>query len=308
MTGTDATVSGEPARTELRHPTTEHLDTATTLAAVHLLLAEDAAAVAAAAAAGDQLAHAIDDASLRFANGGRVHYFGAGASGRLAMLDASEISPTFGILNTTFEVHFPGGDQAMLDSSIDLEDAEEHGFADAGGVAAGDIVVGVSASGSTPYVHGALRHARDTGALTVLISCNPQAPLRELVDRAVIADTGPEALTGSTRLKAGTATKVILNTFSTVLMIRAGRIYSNLMVGMRPTNDKLRRRSVRILAELTATTPTDAARILADSDDDVTVALVRLLTCTDTHIAADALQRTGSVREAVTLLTTKDPT
>jgi N-acetylmuramic acid 6-phosphate etherase len=298
-------MTSEPPPTERRNPATVAIDLEPSLSAVRALLAEDATGVAAATAAADQIAAAVDRAHARLALGGEVHYFGAGASGRIAMLDASEITPTFGVPAGTFLAHFPGGLEAITDSTIDEEDAESAGFDDAADLNAASVAVGVTASGSTPYVAGALRRAKDVGALTVLVTCNPTAPLRTLADIAVIADTGPEALTGSTRLKAGTATKVILNAFSTVLMIRAGRVYSNLMVGMIPSNDKLRDRAVRILAELTSAPVSDCEHALAAADDNVAVALISLLTGCSAAAGGDALSKAGGVRRAIGLISSE---
>lgn len=236
--------------TEHRNPRTVDIDTRSSRDMLGLIIAEDEHAVRAAAAAADELARAVDETHERLRRGGTVHYFGAGASGRLAVLDATEITPTFGVPRELFTAHFAGGTAAVADSSVDREDSADLGAADAAGLDARSVAVGITASGSTPYVAGALRAARAAGALTVLVTCNPAAPLRELADIAVVADTGPEALTGSTRLKAGTATKVILNAFSTALMIKAGRTYGNLMVGLVATNAKLRARAAALRADV----------------------------------------------------------
>ncbi|MEU6710968.1 N-acetylmuramic acid 6-phosphate etherase [Nonomuraea sp. NPDC046802] len=288
--------------TERRNPRTGDIDTLESADVLRLLLEEDARAVEAARAATGQLARAVDETHLRLARGGRVHYFGAGASGRLAVLDATEITPTFGAPSELFTAHFAGGPKALTDSSIDREDAGALGAADAGGVGAADVAVGITASGSTAYVVGALRGARAAGALTVLVTCDPDAPARDLADIVVVADTGPEALTGSTRLKAGTATKVILNAFSTAVMIKAGRTYGNLMVGLVTTNAKLAERAVGLLVEATGADAATCRAALAEASGNIPEALVRLLTGCSGERARAALREHPGVRAAVAAL------
>ncbi|MFB4284572.1 N-acetylmuramic acid 6-phosphate etherase [Nonomuraea sp. MTCD27] len=288
--------------TERRNPRTADIDTLESADVLRLLLDEDARAVEAAHAATGPLARAVDEAHLRLGRGGGVHYFGAGASGRLAVLDATEITPTFGVARELFTAHFAGGPGALTDSSVDREDAEELGAADAATLGESSVAIGITASGSTPYVAGALRAARAAGALTVLITCNPAAPLRELAEILVVADTGPEALTGSTRLKAGTATKVLLNAFSTALMIKAGRTYSNLMVGLVATNAKLEARAVSLLVEATGEDAAACRAALAEADGRIPEALVRLLTGCPPERARAALAAHPGVRAAVAAL------
>lgn len=296
-------MSSRIAPTEQQNPRTVDIDTVDTRRALDLLLNEDAVAIQAARGAADQLARVVDEAHSRLRLGGAVHYFGAGASGRLAVLDATEITPTFGAPRELFTAHFPGGSAAVADSSLDHEDAEAMGATDAVTLDNTSVAIGVTASGSTPYVAGALRAARRVGALSVLITCNPDAQLRELADISVVADTGPEALTGSTRLKAGTATKVILNSFSTALMIKSGRTYRNLMVGLVASNAKLRERSVRLLADATGESAATCRDVLAEADAQVPEALVRLLAGCSLRQARDAFREHESVRRAVAALT-----
>ncbi|MEU7749434.1 N-acetylmuramic acid 6-phosphate etherase [Nonomuraea sp. NPDC049158] len=288
--------------TERRNPRTADIDTLESREVLRLLREEDARAVEAVGAAGDRLARAVDEAHLRLNRGGTVHYFGAGASGRLAVLDATEITPTFGAARGLFTAHFAGGLAAVTDSSVDQEDAEALGAADAAVLDEADVAIGITASGSTPYVAGALRAARAAGALTVLVTCNPDAPLRELAEISVVAATGPEALTGSTRLKAGTATKVILNSFSTALMIKAGRTYGNLMVGLLATNAKLGERAVSLLVEATGEDAASCRAALADAGGHIPEALVRLLTGCSAERARTALEQHPGVRAAVAAL------
>jgi len=261
--------------TEDRNPRTTDIDRWPTDQVVDAVLAEDAMAIEAARAAGPSLAKAIEAALPRLRSGGRVHYFGAGASGRLAVLDATEATPTFGVPPGLFTPHFPGGAAAFADSSLDFEDARTAGHDDAAAVGSDDVAVGITASGATRYVAGALDRARAAGALTVLMTSTAGAPLA--ADVHVVAETGPEAVTGSTRLKAGTATKVLLNAFSTALMVRSGRTYSNLMVNLVATNEKLVARAVRVVEMATGLGPDESAAVLTGAGGEVPLALVHAL-------------------------------
>jgi N-acetylmuramic acid 6-phosphate etherase len=284
--------------TEERNPRTQDIERVPTRSAVDLILAEDAAAVAAAQAAADWLALAVDCAALVLANGGRIHYFGAGASGRLAVLDATELRPTFGIARSAVQAHFPGGVEALVDSSLDFEDAFELGRADAEVLGGVDLAFGITASGSTAYVAGALERAAEVGAARILVTCNPDTAIE--ADIVVVADTGPEALTGSTRLKAGTATKVLLNAFSTALMVARGRTYSNLMAGMTVSNVKLRRRAAALLSEASGADAEAIDAALTASSDRVDVALVSLRAGLSATQASRLLEQSGgSLRDAI---------
>jgi N-acetylmuramic acid 6-phosphate etherase len=260
--------------TEQVNPRTAELDTVPTLELVRLLHEEDRTVPVAVAALLPELAALVDEAAARVDEGGRVHYFGAGTSGRLGVLDAAELLPTFGLPDGVVIAHQAGGTTAFRHAVEDAEDNDDG--ADAADVAAGDVVIGLAASGRTPYVRAALAAARTAGAASALITSNPNPPLAKLADYLLVADTGPEAITGSTRLKAGTAQKLILNTFSTALMVRLGHTYGNLMVDMRATNAKLRGRAVRLLGQATGAGDADCAAAL-DSCDDLKTALVYLL-------------------------------
>jgi N-acetylmuramic acid 6-phosphate etherase len=292
--------------TETRNPRTTDIDRWPAGQVVEALLAEDAAGVAAARAAAPALAEAVDRALERTSRGGHVHYFGAGASGRLAVLDATEAVPTFNAPPGLFTPHFPGGAAALTDSTVDFEDARPAGYADAAGLAGRDVAVGITASGTTRYVAGALDRAREVGALTVLIACDPDGPLASTVDVAVVADTGPEAVTGSTRLKAGTATKVLLNAFSTALMVRAGRTYSNLMVNLVATNEKLHARAVAVIGMATGLGPEESAAALARGGGDLPVALLHALSGRPVEECRRSLAAGGSVRAALGLMAAAD--
>jgi N-acetylmuramic acid 6-phosphate etherase len=289
--------------TERRNSRTEFIDMLPTLAMLSLLHAEDASVPDAVRPALGALAMVVDAAAERVRDGGRVHYFGAGSSGRIAVLDAAELLPTFGLAPGVVVAHLAGGMGAMVRAAEGAEDDVAAGGTDAADVTAADLVIGLSASGRTPYVAGALAAAAARGAFTALATCNPGSALRPLAQVAIVAETGPEALAGSTRLKATSALKLILNGFSTALMIRLGKTYSNLMVEMRATNDKLRIRQVRILREATGE-PGDACEAaLSEAGGDLRVALVMLVSGASTGRAANALAITnGGVRAALAAL------
>ncbi len=276
--------------TERRNPNTLAIDSLGTTEILELVNAEDAKVAGAVASSIPELTKAVDAAVDAVRAGGRVHYFGAGTSGRLAVQDAAELLPTFHAPPDLVVAHHAGGKEALLRAVEDVEDDEQAGRRDAGPVTGVDVVIGVAASGRTPYVAGALRAAHEVGATTVLVTANPDAPLRELADIVIAADTGPEVIAGSTRLKAGTAQKMILNAFSTTLMIKLGRTWSNLMVDMVATNNKLRGRMLRILAEATGADESACAAALAAADGQLKPALVHLLSgasVADARVALD---------------------
>lgn len=285
--------------TEQRNPATVDIDVVNSARALEMIVHEDAVAISAVERAIPALARLVDRARERIALGGRLHYFGAGASGRLAVLDATELNPTYGYPRDRVVAHFPGGLDALVDSSIDLEDAGDAGERDADDVASGDVVVGVTASGMTPYVAGALRAAGARGALTALLTNDPASGLAPLAHILVVLDTGPEAITGSTRMKAGTATKVALNAFSSAVMIGLGRTYSNLMTEMVATNRKLQLRAVQVLQDGSGLSEKRCREALEDADGRVPVALITLLTGVSVEVAAANLAEAGSVRGAV---------
>ena len=261
--------------TELVNPRTTRIDEMPTLDVVRMLNTEDQLVPDAVAACLPQLAALVDDAVERVSAGGRVHYFGAGTSGRLALMDAAELLPTYGAVAADVVIaHHAGGGGAVERAAESAED--DASGTDTDDVTGADVVIGVAASGRTPYVGAALRTGRAAGAVTALVTSNPQAPLGDLADHLLAADTGPEAITGSTRLKAGTAQKLILNTFSTALMVRLGHTYSNLMIDMVATNAKLRGRSIEMLIQATGGSDQDCADAL-DRCGGLRTALVYLL-------------------------------
>lgn len=278
------------------------IDTRPTLDLVRLMNAEDARVPAAVETAAPELAAAIDGIVERLAAGGRLVYVGAGTAGRIGVLDASECGPTFNTAPGQVVGVIAGGTGAVSEASESAEDDAAAGAADLAqlAVGAGDAVVAVSASGRTPYALGALGHARATGALTVAVACNPGSPLAAAADHAIEVVVGPEVVSGSTRLKAGTAQKLVLNTISTVSMVRLGKTFGNLMVDVRASNEKLRARAQRIVELATGCPAAEAAEALAVADGEVRTAIVVLLTGVDVAAARAALaQAGGRVRAAV---------
>lgn len=274
----------EALATEARHPATEHLDELSTLEMLEIINEEDARVAHAVRAELPSVALAVDAIAERFRRGGRLFYLGAGTSGRLGVLDASECPPTFSVSAELVQGLIAGGDGALRLSSEHSEDSPTLGAIDlaaAGfgvggpsGSATPDTLVGIAASGRTPYVLGGIEHARSLGALTVGLSCVPGSPLARAVEIAISPATGPEVLTGSTRLKAGTATKLVLNMLSTSVMVRTGATFGNLMVNVRPTNEKLVDRAERIVAAATACERAEAHRLLTQAGGEVKVAIV----------------------------------
>lgn len=289
--------------TEARNIRTLDLDQRTTIEILEALNDEDQLAPAAVRATLLQMAKLVEAAAASVQSGGRVHYFGAGTSGRLGVLDAAELRPTFNLPDGVVIAHHAGGAAALTQAVENVEDSWEAGFEAASDVRAGDVVVGIAASGRTPYVGGALTAGRENGATTALIACATEPQLGPLADFVLAADTGPEALAGSTRLKAGTAQKLMLNGFSTALMIRLGRTWSNLMVSMVATNEKLRSRTVRILMEATGGTEDSCRSALESADGELKVALAVMLTGVSPADARQALESAnGDVRCATEAL------
>jgi N-acetylmuramic acid 6-phosphate etherase len=242
---------------------------------VRIIQEQDALVAAAVAAEADRIAHAIDQIADRIAHGGRLFYIGAGTSGRIAMLDASELPPTYGIDPSLVRVLMAGGDHAFLHAVEGAEDDEEAAIEAVNAeVKAEDAVVGVAASGTTPYTVAAIRRANMLGALTVAVTSNPDSPLASDADIAIAPQTGPEVIMGSSRMKSGTAQKLVLNTLSTGVMILLGHVYSNLMIDMPATNEKLRSRAVRMV-ELAAGVPRPIAlQAIRDAGGNVKLASV----------------------------------
>ena len=269
----------DPRLTERRNPRTAEIDRASALEIVDLIAAEDAGVPAAVARSRVEIARAIDLIEAAFRSGGRLLYVGAGTSGRVGVLDAAECPPTFGSDPEMVVGIIAGGFKALLRSVEGAEDDVNAGMAEMDGhrVTGRDIVVGIAASGTTPYVRGALGRAQTLGARTVLVSCSEPPPLlKETCDVCITILVGPEVVTGSTRMKAGTATKLVLNTLTTGAMVRLGKTYGNLMVDLRAWNAKLADRSERILMEATGVSRAEGARALQAAEGRVKTAIVML--------------------------------
>jgi len=262
--------------TEARNLNSEHIDELSTLEMLTVINKEDATVATAVASQLSEIAHAVDLITERFAQGGRLFYIGAGTSGRLGVLDASECPPTFSVPPNLVQGLIAGGDHALRNASESAEDSSEQGASDLAAAGFGianssdpqaptpDVLVGIASSGRTPYVLGALLHARSLGALTIGLSCVAGSPVTKIVDLAITPVTGPEVITGSTRMKAGTATKLVLNMISTGVMIKTGAVYGNLMVNVKPTNDKLVDRAHRIIMAATGCDRYTATRLLIE--------------------------------------------
>ncbi len=262
--------------TERRNRASKNIDRLSTQEIVDLIGAEDATVPDAVARQRRQIAAAIDVIVSRFSEGGRLFYVGAGTSGRLGVLDASECPPTFGVSPSLVQGIIAGGRGALVRSAEGAEDYPEDGAAaiDKRKVRPKDIVVGLAACGMTPFVHGALKRAQKIGAATIFVTCAPEAVEHIPAEIIINPVVGPEVVTGSTRMKAGTATKLVLNTLTTGAMIRLGKVYGNLMVDLKATNEKLRDRSVRIVMEMTQLNRPRAARLLARAQGKVKAAIV----------------------------------
>jgi N-acetylmuramic acid 6-phosphate etherase len=288
--------------TERRLPESMALDAMSTEDAVALMNAQDAVAVAAVAAEKQNIARAIELVVAALSAGGRLIYVGAGTSGRLGVLDAAECPPTFRTDPQQVQGMIAGGEAAMFRAQEGAEDRPEDGATAVDGKAVGpnDVVVGIAAGGTTPFVHGALRRSRERGARTVFLTCVQPVPNEPAVDVVIRPLTGPEVVTGSTRLKAGTATKLVLNTISTVAMVRLGKIYENLMVDLRATNTKLWDRGARIVATLTGLGREESMDLLRRAEGHVKLAVVMHKAGVPADEAKRRLERAGGrLRDAI---------
>ena len=260
--------------TEQINPATLAIDKAPVREILYLIINEDRRALGAALRVHRAVARAASLAAKALRSGGRVVMVGAGTSGRLGVLEAAECPPTFGTRPTSVRAVMAGGPRSVFRAREGAEDRRGAGRRVGLRLRPRDLLVGISASSVTPYVRGALAGARRRGATTVLVTCAPGPGLRALADAVIAIPTGPEVLTGSTRLKAGTATKAVLNAITTVAMVRLGKVYENLMVDVRPTSAKLRDRSRRIVAEAAQVSERRAARALAASRHEVKTAIL----------------------------------
>ena len=292
----------ESLTTEAFRPELADIDRLPTLDIARLMNGEDTTVPAAVARQLPAIAAAIDAVAERMARGGRLIYAGAGTAGRLGVLDASECPPTFNTDPEQVVGLIAGGPDAMVTSVEGAEDSAELARSDLEGLRllAADTVVGISASGRTPYAIAAVRHARALGALTIGLACNADSALAAAAEHGIEVVVGPELLTGSTRLKAGTAQKLVLNMLSTITMIRLGKTYGNLMVDVRASNEKLRARSRRIVALATGASDDEIEHALAATDGEVKNAILTLLAGVDGPTAARLLEDAdGHLRAAL---------
>ncbi len=290
--------------TETRNPRTTHIDEMSTLDMLRLINELDHEVPRAVARTLPQISEAVERIVTALESGGRLIYMGAGTSGRLGILDASECPPTYGTPESMVKALIAGGHEAILRAREGAEDDAAQGAADLDDISLSnrDVVVGLAASGTTPYVMGGLKRAIALGAGTVAISCNPGTPMLAFADIGIVPVVGPEAVTGSTRMKAGTAQKLVLNMLTTGTMIRLGKTYGNLMVDMRATNDKLKERALRMVSEVTGLTKEEAAPWLNLCEGECKPAIYAALT----HSNADDARQKLAVHGGRLSLALKD--
>ena len=290
--------------TERRNPASAHIDSCTTLEMVTIMQQEDSKIASAIEKILPEIARAIDATSQRLENGGRLFYLGAGTSGRLGILDASECPPTYGTDPELVQGLIAGGIPAIFraqegaedNPGLAVHDLKEHGFS------AKDVLVGIAASGRTPYVIGGLKYARELGALTIALACSEHAEIAALADIALTPVTGPEVVTGSTRMKAGTAQKLVLNMLSTGTMIKLGKVYGNLMVDVEASNKKLEERAIRIVMEGSGCERTEAEKALKGADGHAKLAILMVVADVSASEGKALLERTsGHLAAAIRL-------
>ena len=292
----------ERRRTEHRNPASRRLDRLPTKAILRLMNREDRKVAVSVGREIPSIARAVDVIVSSIQKGGRLIYVGAGSSGRLAVLDAAECPPTFGVSPNTVQALIAGGRKAVTGAVEGAEDSARNAVRDlrAKRLARNDIVVGIAASGTTPYVLSALAFARKRGATTVAITSNRKAPIARDAQIVIAVDVGPEIVTGSTRLKAGTSQKLVLNMLSTAAMVRLGHVYDNLMIDIAQTNEKLRQRALRILTEASGADASKAKHALRQSGHDLRKALVMLKNGVDAKAARARLAvAKGNLRQAL---------
>lgn len=288
--------------TEGRNRRSRGLDTLSTVNILQIINREDAEVAGAVRREISAIARAVDAAVRGVAAGGRLIYVGAGTSGRLAVLDASEIPPTFGVPPNVVQAVIAGGSRALTSAIEGAEDSSAQGARDlrAKKIRAQDVVVGIAASGRTPYVLGALKYVKRRGATTVGITSNGGSALAKAADIALVVSTGPEVVTGSTRMKAGTAQKMVLNMLSTAVMVRLGHVYDNWMIDVAQTNAKLRERGLRIVAEASGVSVSAAGRAMRQAGHNLRVALVMLKrNCSAEEARAQLREARNNLRRAL---------
>lgn len=289
--------------TEQRNSNSTHIDRCSTVDALRLINAEDQKVARAVEGVIDDVARAVDLVVSAFLKGGRLFYVGAGTSGRLGVLDASECPPTYGVSPGLVQGIIAGGIPALTRSQEGAEDHSEDGKAALKdrGCTSDDVVMGIAASGVTPFVLGALEYAQCIGAKTLFFTCNPDVVRKVRADVAIVPVVGPEVIAGSTRMKAGTATKLVLNMITTTAMIRLGKVYENLMVDLAPTCDKLIDRAERILGIVCDMTPEEGRRALDNAQGDLKTAIVMTKRAVSIETARELLRQNGGVINEVLL-------
>ena len=262
-------------KTEMRNPASMHMDKMTTEEMVRLVITANYDAVKAAEEATSEITKAVDAIANAFENGHKLFYVGAGTSGRLGVIDAAECPPTFGVGYDMVTGIIAGGKERMFYAGENEEDKYENGISDIKdyGVSCGDVVIGISAAGNAAYVLGALEAAKNLDCVTVGLCCNEDAKVLKVADISILTDTGAEVLTGSTRLKAGTAQKIVLNTLTTCAMAKTGKVYENMMINLSPSNEKLKKRVIRIVSEILSCNEEEAIKRLEKSDWNIKKAI-----------------------------------
>ena len=292
----------EKLTTESINEATRNIDRLESLEIVTLINNEDKKVAEAIEKVLPQIAEAVESIVERFKRGGRIIYCGAGSSGRMGTLDAVELTPTYSVSPTRAFGLLAGGDEAMYTAVEGAEDSEELAVEDLKRVklTADDCVIGIAASGRTPYTKAALEFGKQTGAFTISVTCNQDSAMAKIADISIAPVVGPEVINGSTRMKAGTAQKMVVNMLSTGAMVRLGKVYQNYMVHVQPTNEKLVKRAVKMIIELTGAEEELALKILYEADKDVAAAIVMIeCSCSKNQAREALLASGGQVREAI---------
>lgn len=292
----------EKLTTESRNQNTLNIDKVSTLEMVKMINNEDKKVAEAVEAELPRIAEAIDEIAIRMNKGGRLIYIGAGTSGRLGILDASECPPTYGVSEELVQGVIAGGHEAIFRAKEGAEDSKELALEDLKSkrITENDIIVGLAASGRTPYVIGGLEYANKVGAMTIAITCNAGSEVSKAAKISIAPVVGPEVVTGSTRLKSGTAQKLVLNMLSTGTMIKLGKVYGNLMVDVRATNEKLVERAKKIVCEATGVTREEAGRYLEETNSDVKLSIFMILSKLEKEEARKVLEESkGYIAEAL---------
>ncbi len=292
----------EKLTTESINEATRNIDRLESLDIVTLINNEDKKVAEAIEKVLPQIAEAVESIVERFKRGGRIIYCGAGSSGRMGTLDAVELTPTYSVSPTRAFGLLAGGDEAMYTAVEGAEDSEELAVEDLKRVklTADDCVIGIAASGRTPYTKAALEFGKQTGAFTISVTCNQDSAMAKIADISIAPVVGPEVINGSTRMKAGTAQKMVVNMLSTGAMIRLGKVYQNYMVHVQPTNEKLVKRAVKMIIELTGAKEELALKVLYEADKDVAAAIVMIeCSCSKNQAREALLESGGQVREAI---------